>query len=64
MEFLLSGLEQLWEDLDHVQELSVVNVHLAQLVANALDDVEEVTVGDVVQSEAGQLAELCPGSKP
>ena len=42
----------------------VVDVNVGELVADSLDDVQEVTVGDVVQCEAGQLAELCPGSKP
>ena len=34
LEFLLSGLEQLREDLDHVQKLSVVDVNLALVLAH------------------------------
>ena len=41
----------------------VVDVNVGELVADSLDDVQEVTVGDVVQGEAGQLAELSPASK-
>ena len=41
----------------------VVDVNVAELVADGLDDVQEVTVGDVVQGEAGQVAELSPASK-
>ena len=41
----------------------VVDINVAELLADSLDDVQEVTVGDVVQGEAGQLAELSPASK-
>ena len=41
----------------------VVDINVAELLADSLDDVQEVTVGDVVQGEAGQLAELSPISK-
>ena len=41
----------------------VVDVNVGELVADSLDDVQEVTVGDVVQGETHQLAELSPTSK-
>ena len=41
----------------------VVDVNVGELVADSLDDVQEVTVGDVVQRETRQLAELSPSSK-
>ena len=41
----------------------VVDVNVGELVADSLDDVQEVAVGDVVQGETHQLAELSPTSK-
>ena len=41
----------------------VVDVNVGELVADSLNDVQEVTVGDVVQGETGQLAELSPASE-